>query len=219
MSMRFMGKLRDPVSGLSHLLAALVAIAGLVALLAAGGSTVGKSASLAIYGGTLIALFSASASYHLIKSSPQVTATLRKLDHSAIYLLIAGTYTPFCFNVFSGFWKWGLLILVWGLAILGVSLKFVAPRTPRWLNTAMYLVLGWLVVFGAPQLLAVLPTAAIAWLSAGGVLYTLGAVVYVTKTLDFFPGRFGFHEVWHIFVILAALAHFVAVLVYVAPTA
>ena len=130
------------------------------------------------------------------------------MDHAAIYLLIAGSYTPFCYNMFSGFWKWGLLAIVWSLALLGVILKILFMKAPRWLSTSMYLLLGWLVVIGIREMLLKLPVGALVWLSAGGILYTLGAVVYARKILDLVPGKFGFHEVWHIFVILGALAHF-----------
>ena len=217
MFMRIIKGLREPVNGLSHLAAALVAIAGLVALLWIGRSTVGKEVSLLIYGCTLVLLFSASATYHLVKASPRVLGVLRKVDHAAIYLLIAGSYTPFCYNMFSGFWKWGLLAIVWSLALAGVILKIFFIRAPRWLNAGIYLVLGWLVIFAIREMLAVLPVGALMWLLAGGLIYMVGAMIYATKILDFAPGRFGFHEVWHIFVILGALAHFAAVILYVAP--
>ena len=217
MFMQRLKGLRDPVNGLSHLFAAVVAVAGLIALLVIGRSTIGKEVSLLIYGFTLVLLFSASATYHLVQASPRVIVMLRKVDHAAIYLLIAGSYTPFCYNMFSGFWKWGLLTIVWSLALLGVALKLFIINTPRWLNTGIYLLLGWMVSFGIREMLAALPVGALAWLSAGGILYSLGAVIYATKILNFVPGKFGFHEVWHIFVILGALAHFAAVILYVAP--
>ncbi len=216
---RILRSLREPVNGLSHFVAAVVALAGLVALLVIGHSSTGKTVSLLIYGTTLVLLFSASATYHLVSASPRVVRVLRQLDHAAIYLLIAGTYTPFCYNMFSGFWKWGLLAIVWSLALAGVILKVFTVKTPRWLNTGIYIVLGWLVVFAIREMLATLPVAALGWLLAGGILYTLGAVIYATKIFDFVPGKFGFHEIWHIFVILGALAHFTAVILYVAPAA
>lgn len=214
---RILKELREPVNGLTHLGAAVVSAVGLVALLIAGRSTVGKEVSLLIYGSTLVMLFAASSTYHLVKGSPRVMGILRKVDHAAIYLLIAGSYTPFCYNMFSGFWQWGLLAIVWSLALLGVIVKIFIIRSPRWLNTAIYLVLGWLVVFAVREMLTTLPVGALVWLSAGGILYTLGAIVYATKIFNFVPGKFGFHEVWHIFVILGALAHFAAVILYVAP--
>jgi hemolysin III len=217
--MRFLRSVREPVNGLSHLGAAIAALAGMIGLLVLGRSSLGKEVSLLIYGCTLVLLFSASATYHLVRARPGVLDVLRKLDHAAIYLLIAGSYTPFCYNMFSGFWKWGLLAIVWSLALLGVIMKMLFMKAPRWLSTGMYLLLGWLVVAGIQEMLAKLPAGALIWLCIGGLLYTLGAVVYATKILNFVPDRFGFHEVWHIFVILGAVAHFVAVAAYVAPSA
>jgi hemolysin III len=212
-----LAKLREPVNGLTHLFAALAAAAGLIALLVIGWGDLAKLVSLMVYGVSLILLFSASAAYHLVPGRPVVVQRLRKLDHSAIYLLIAGTYTPFCFNLFSGFWQWGLLGIVWGLAVTGIGVKLVFIQAPRWLSAGVYVAMGWLCVLGAQETLRVLPAGALAWLLAGGLIYTLGAVVYITKILNFVPGKFGFHEVWHIFVILGALAHYIAVAVYVAP--
>lgn len=194
-------------------------MAGMICLLLLGRSSVGKEVSLLIYGCTLVLLFSASATYHLVRASPRVLGALRKLDHAAIYLLIAGSYTPFCYNMFSGFWKWGLLAVVWSLALLGATMKIFFIKAPRWLSTGMYLLLGWLVVAGIQEMLIKLPAGALIWLSVGGLLYTLGAVVYATKIFNFLPDKFGFHEVWHIFVILGAVSHFVAIAAYVAPAA
>lgn len=217
MLMRFLRSVREPVNGLSHLGAAIAALAGMICLLVVGRSSLGKEVSLLIYGCTLVLLFSASATYHLVRASPRVLGVLRKLDHAAIYLLIAGSYTPFCYNMFSGFWKWGLLAVVWSLALLGATMKIFFIKAPRWLSTGMYLVLGWLVVAGIQEMLIKLPVGALIWLSVGGILYTLGAVVYATKIFNFLPDKFGFHEIWHIFVILGALSHFVAIAAYVAP--
>ncbi len=141
---------------------------------------------------------------------------LRQLDHSAIYLLIAGTYTPFCVLMFTGFWKWGLFSVIWSLAIVGIVVKIFVMRAPRWVTAGVYVVMGWLCIGAIGEMLRVLPAGALAWLVIGGVIYTLGAVVYITRKLDFFPGRFGFHEVWHIFVILGAAAHFIAIAGYIA---
>jgi hemolysin III len=210
-------KLREPVNGLTHLGAAMAAAIGLIVLLIIGWGNIGKTISLTIYGISLILLFTASAVYHLVKVRPHISNNLRKLDHSAIYLLIAGTYTPFCFNLFTGFWQWGMLILIWSLALIGVSVKLLWIDAPRWLYTGVYIAMGWLAVLGGKELLSTLPIGAIAWLLIGGITFTIGAIIYATKTLNFFPGIFGFHEVWHIFVILGALAHFIGILVYIAP--
>jgi hemolysin III len=205
-------KLREPVNSLTHWAGAILALAGLIALLIVGWSTPAKIISLLIYGLSLIAMFSASATYHMVQAKDKVLLILRKIDHSAIYLLIAGTYTPFCVNAFDGFWKWGMLSIIWTLAIVGIVIKVFYIKAPRWLNAGIYVVMGWLCVGAAGQMLAVLPAWVFAWLLAGGIIYTLGAVVYITKFFNFWPGVFGFHEVWHIFVLLAALAHFVAVM-------
>ena len=204
--------IREPVNSLTHWAGALLGLIGLVALLIVGWSTPAKIISLAIYGVSLIAMFSASATYHMVQAKEKVLLILRKIDHSAIYLLIAGTYTPFCVNAFDGFWKWGMLSIIWSLALVGIIVKVFYIKAPRWLNAGIYVVMGWLCVGAAGQMLATLPVWVVVWLITGGVIYTLGAVVYITKIFNFVPGVFGFHEVWHIFVMLAAAAHFVAVL-------
>ena len=205
-------KLREPVNSLTHWAGAFLALIGLVALLIVGWGTPAKVVSFVVYGLSLIFLFSASATYHMVQVKDKALEIFHKVDHAAIYLLIAGTYTPFCVNAFSGFWKWGLLSIVWLLALIGIMVKVFYIRAPRWLNAGIYLVMGWLCIGAIGQMLAVLPVWVLSWLIAGGLIYTLGAVVYITKIFNFIPGVFGFHEVWHIFVMLAAAAHFVAVL-------
>jgi hemolysin III len=148
----------------------------------------------------------------MVQVKDKVLEIFRKVDHAAIYGLIAGTYTPFCVNAFDGFWKWGMLGIIWSLAIIGIVVKVFYIRAPRWLNAGIYVVMGWLAVGAAGPMLAALPIWVLTWLIIGGVIYTLGAVVYITKIFNFKPGVFGFHEMWHIFVMLAAAAHFVAVL-------
>ena len=208
-------KLRDPISGLSHLGAAILSVFGLIALIFFSWGDTPKLVSVTIYGITLIAMFSASATYHVSTFSPKVIEILRKIDHSAIYLLIAGTYTPFCVNAFSGFWQWGLLSIIWGLALIGIGIKVFIIRTPRWINAGIYLLMGWLIVAAIGEMIATLPAEVLTWLMMGGIMYTLGAIIYITKKMDFIPGVFGFHEVWHIFVILAAAAHYISILIFI----
>jgi hemolysin III len=205
-------KLREPVNSLTHWAGAFLGLVGLIALLIVGWSTPAKIVSLLVYGVSLIAMFSASATYHMVRAKDRVLLILRKIDHSAIYLLIAGTYTPFCVNAFDGFWKWGMLAIIWSLAATGILVKVFYIKAPRWLNAGIYVVMGWLCVGAVGEMLTTLPAWVIGWLFAGGVIYTLGAIVYITKVFNFFPGVFGFHEVWHIFVLLAAVAHYVAVM-------
>jgi hemolysin III len=212
-----LSKLREPVNGLTHFFAAIAALVGLIVLLIVGWDTPAKIISLLVYGISLTLLFAASATYHMVKAREQVIVILRKLDHSAIYLLIAGTYTPICVNAFSGFWQWGLLAIIWSLAIIGILVKIFVINAPRWLTAGVYVAMGWLSLTAVGEMLQALPVGALFWLTAGGVIYTLGAIVYATKALNFKPGVFGFHEVWHIFVILGALAHYITIAVYIAP--
>jgi hemolysin III len=204
--------LREPVNSLTHWGGAFLALIGLIILLVVGWGTPARVISLLIYGVSLIVLFSASATYHMVQVKERALEVFRKIDHAAIYFLIAGTYTPFCVNAFSGFWKWGMLSIIWSLALIGIIVKVFYIRAPRWLNAGIYLVMGWLCIAAIGQMLAALPVWVLLWLVAGGLLYTLGAIIYITKIFNFVPGVFGFHEMWHIFVMLAAAAHFVAVL-------
>jgi hemolysin III len=207
-----LSKLREPVNGLTHLGGAIAAFFGLIALLIVGWGGTAKVVSVLVYGLSLVAMFSASAAYHLAKVKPTVLQTLRKFDHSAIFLLIAGTYTPFCVNAFTGFFRWGLLAIIWAIAVIGIVVKVFYVKAPRWLNVVVYIVMGWLCISAVGQMSSALSVSAIVWLIIGGVIYTLGAVVYATKFMNFWPGKFGFHEVWHIFVLLAAMAHYIAVM-------
>jgi hemolysin III len=210
-------KLREPVNALTHLGGAIVAVFGLVALLVVGWNNTTKLIALLVYGISLIGLFSASGVYHMAQAKPKVLEILRKVDHSAIYFLIAGSYTPFCVIAFDGFWRWGFLAIIWSLAFIGVGVKVFIIKAPRWLTAGVYVVMGWLSIAAIGEMLAVLPAGGLAWLLAGGVIYTLGALVYITKSMNFWPGKFGFHEVWHIFVLLGALAHFIAIFYFIAP--
>jgi hemolysin III len=212
-----LSRLREPVSGLSHLIAAVAAAAGLAVLLLLGRDNLVKALSLALYGISLVLMFSASATYHLVKARPAVVRVLRKVDHSAIYLLIAGTYTPICLHFFTGFWQWGMVTLIWTLAAVGIVVKLFMMSAPRWLAAGLYLLMGWLALAAAGEIVAAMPAGALVALVLGGVFFTVGALVYVTKKPDFWPGAFGFHELWHIFVILGCLCHFALMAMYVAP--
>jgi len=208
-------KIREPVSGLTHLVGGIAAIVALIALLVIGRSDTAKELSLLIYSLSLIILFSASAMYHLILANSNIIKILRKLDHSAIYVLIAGTYTPFCILAFRGFSHWGMLAIVWSFALAGIIVKIFYVNAPRWVNAIIYVVMGWLGISAVGQVTSALPVNVLVWLITGGVIYTLGAIVYSTKIFNFIPGKFGFHEVWHLFVLLGATAHFISVLLLV----
>lgn len=209
-------KFRDPVSGLIHFFSAVLALVGLIVLLVVTWGQGFKTLSMAIYGVSLVTLFSASALYHLANPSDGTLLKLRKFDHSAIYVLIAGTYTPICINFFSGWLRWGFLALIWGIALAGVIVKLFVINTSRWVTAGIYLVMGWMAVWVIKPLLQSMPAAGLWWMLAGGLTYSIGAVIYITKKLDLYPGVFGFHEVWHVFVSLAALCHFMMIYRYIA---
>ena len=210
-------QMREPVNGLTHYFAAIAAIVGWIVLLMLSRADYLRQESLLVYGASLVLMLTTSAAYHLIQGSPRRMQFLRKLDHSSIFILIAGTYTPVCANLLSGFWQWGMLAIVWALAVIGTVSKTFLINTPRWFTATVYLIMGWLGVLGIGEILAALPVGAIVFLVLGGVAFTFGAIVYITKMMNFFPGVFGFHEVWHILVIVGCLCHFILMAVYVAP--
>jgi hemolysin III len=175
-----LSKLREPVNGLTHLGGAILGFFGMIVLLIFARGEPVKVVSVLVYGLGLMAMFSASGIYHSAMVKPAVLQVLRKIDHSAIFLLIAGTYTPFCLLAFKGFWHWGLLALIWAIAAIGIVVKVFYIKSPRWLHTGIYFALGWLCVMAAPQMPSVLPLAATIGLFVGWILYTLGAVVYAT---------------------------------------
>jgi hemolysin III len=210
-------KFREPVSGLTHLGAAIAAAVGLMFLMFLARNSVLKLASLGVYGFTLVLMFSSSSAYHLVKAGPRLLLVLRKLDHSAIYLLIAGTYTPICLYYLSGFWRSGMLILIWSLAVVGISVKLFVINAPRWFTAGVYLLMGWLSIAAGGEILSSIPPGALFWLVLGGLFFTGGAIIYILKKPDLFHGHLGFHEIWHIFVILGAFSHFVIMCAYVAP--
>jgi hemolysin III len=209
-------RFRDPFSGLSHLAAAALAALGGVVLVARTTGGAERRVPMAIYAASLVLLFGASAAYHLVSGRPELITRLRRLDHSAIFLLIAGTYTPIAWLVLEGPWRWGTLVVIWGLALAGVVTKLFTIGGPRWLYTVLYVLMGWLALALIGQLWHALPRGAMAWMIAGGLVYTAGAVLYILKWPRLWPGVFGFHENWHLFVIGGAACHYVLYLVYLA---
>jgi len=214
--LRYVSNLRDPFSGLSHLAAALASSVGLVGLLLISQKGLLTEIALLIYGLTLVLMFSASAAYHLAAVSPKATLVLRRLDHAAIYLLIAGSYTPICVYFFDGFWRWGLLGIIWGMGLTGVAIKVFYVHSRRWINAGIYLVMGWMAILAVGEMLTAMPAGALAWLLAGGIFFSVGAVIYMLKRPNLYPPAFGFHDLWHIFVILGCLSHFIVIFRFVA---
>jgi hemolysin III len=213
--------LREPVNGLTHLAGALLASVGLIVLLvrAAGEGRADQLVAFGIFGFSLIALYTASALYHLLPLSAAGVARLRRLDHMTIFLLIAGTYTPFCLLALDGGWRVGLLCLIWALALCGILLKLLWMGAPRWLSVALYLGMGWVALVAAPALFRAVPTGGMAWVLAGALAYSAGALIYGLKRPNLVPRVFGFHELWHLLVMAGSACHFWAVLGYIAPLA
>ena len=208
--------LRDPISSLTHIVGAIAALFGGVLLLILGWGDTVRVLVLLLYAVSLVLMLTASSIYHAVKASPQVILGLRKFDHCAIYLQIAGTYTPICYQYLSGTWRWGILSVIWIMAVAGIIIKLFIINAPRWVTAGIYLIMGWLAIFAIQEILRTLPVEALGWLIAGGLFYTVGAVIYITKKPNPFPKVFGFHEIWHIFVLLGAFSHFILVILYVA---
>ena len=195
--------------GVSHEIAAFAALAAWIALAALAPTARGRAAA-SVYGASLFTLFAVSAAYHRRSWAPRARAWMRRLDHSAIFVLVAGTYTPLCLLLPRAT---GLTLLgvVWAGAVLGVMQSMLWVRAPRLLEVAIYVALGWAVLPVLPALRAVLGTPALALLAAGGAAYTVGAVVYASRRPDPFPRVFGYHEVFHALVVAAAACHFAVV--------
>jgi hemolysin III len=203
--------------GVSHQWAFFVAlVAGAVLVVAAPAGRATFAA--AVYALSVVAMFGASALYHRIDwKSVSARRWMRRLDHSMIYLLIAGTYTPFALLVLDGGMARAILITVWSGAVLGIGLKMLWPDTPKWLTAALYVALGWVAVAAFPQLAGELGPVGIGLIAGGGVLYTAGAIVYALRRPDPAPTVFGYHEIFHVLVIAAAVLQYVAVAAYALP--
>jgi hemolysin III len=195
----------------THLVGALLALAGAVVLIVLGAmkQDVWKIVSFAIYGASLVILYSASTLYHSTRG--RLKAFFRKLDHTAIYLLIAGSYTPFTLVTLRGPWGWWLFGVIWGLALLGILQEFWLGKRTRVLSLVIYVLMGWIALVAVMPLVDTLSLAGFAWLAAGGLAYTAGIVFYV------YDERFThWHGIWHLFVIAGSALHYCAILFYVA---
>ncbi|MBI5429465.1 MAG: hemolysin III family protein [Nitrosomonadales bacterium] len=200
----------EKFNAITHLVGALLALAGSVMLivLAVQDGDPWKVVSVSIYGATLVSLYSFSALYHSLRG--RAKNILRELDHHGIYLLIAGTYTPFCLVTLRGPWGWSLFGVVWGLAVLGSLQELRWKDSARILSVVIYIVMGWAALAAIVQLFQALGAAGFAWLLAGGLFYTTGIVFYVLDTRLTHA-----HGIWHLFVLAGSASHYVAILYYV----
>jgi hemolysin III len=205
--------IKDPVSALTHFIAFILAVCAAAPLLMVAsvrGSRMSVIALL-IFAISMMLLYSASTIYHTLNISIRWNQILRKIDHMMIYVLIAGSYTPICLITLHYSVGYPLLALVWGVAILGILINAFWITCPRWFSSLIYIAMGWLCVFAMVPLVRSLPSAALFWLVLGGILYTVGGIIYASKP-SILKDRFryfGFHELFHIFVMLGSLCHYV----------
>ncbi len=205
---------RPRLRGISHQYAFFASIA-LGALLVAGASGARERISAAVFAGALATMFGVSALYHRVTWRPGPRRWMRRLDHAAIYLLIAGTYTPFGLLAVSGALRWTLLAIVWGGAFIAILLKLAWVDSPKWLAAAIGIALGWIGVVALPQIWDHAGAPGVGLLAIGGILYTAGAVVYTLQRPDPVPAVFGYHELFHALVIGAAACQYAAVALFV----
>ena len=192
--------------GWLHAIAAVAAVIFTLLLCLRSRTDLPRLFSLLLYGLSMIELYTVSAIYHIGTWSQRSRSFLRTLDHANIFLFIAGTYTPLCFNLLSGWVRPTLLIVIWSIALLGMCLGILILQTPRWLMAGFYVVMGWVALMALPAFLVVMPWTAVVWLLVGGMLYTIGALIYARRWPDLFPRLFGFHELFHLFVLAGGVA-------------
>ncbi|MEX2238546.1 MAG: hemolysin III family protein [Dehalococcoidia bacterium] len=201
---------RPLLRGVSHAIASAAALCGAIVLYVLAGSPA-EYVSAAVYSTSLVLLFATSATYHTLPWRPSLKRLLKRLDHSMIFLLIAGSYTPFCLLVLDGALAAGILATIWALAILGVFFRLAWIDAPTRWTVSSYLALGWLAVLAAPLIAIAVPLPASLALAAGGTLYTAGALIYAFRRPDPLPTVFGYHEVFHLLVIAASGLHYAVV--------
>ncbi len=212
--------IREPGSAITHLIAMILASAAATPLLLKAGlsSNNRNLAAMTVFILSMVLLYGASTLYHSVNVTGRPLRIFRKIDHMMIFVLIAGSYTPVCLIVLGGRLGYALLAIVWGIALVGMTIKACWITCPKWFSSVIYIAMGWVCVFVFGQLLHTLPLAAFLWLLAGGIIYTVGGVIYALK-LPIFNSKhanFGSHEVFHLFVMAGSVCHFIFMYCYVA---
>lgn len=209
--------IRDPGSAITHFVAMLLAAGSSMPLLMKAATASPKSLiAMLIFILSMILLYGASATYHSATLSAELIKKLRKVDHAMIFILIAGSYTPVCLITLEPAKGYPLLAVVWTIALLGIGIKILWITCPKWFSSSLYIAMGWLCVFVFGPLIHTLPKAAFLWLLAGGIIYTIGGVIYALK-LPLFNAKhkyFGSHEIFHLFVMGGSFCHFVFMYCY-----
>ena len=213
-------RIKDPGSAITHFIAMLLAAAAAAPLLLKAWRGEGQMhvTALAIFILSMVGLYGASTIYHTLDISPKINRLLRKIDHMMIFILIAGTYTPVCMIVLGDRTGWSLLALVWGIAAVCILINACWITCPKWFSSLIYIAMGWVCILAITKIIQALPKAGFLWLLAGGIIYTLGGIIYAMK-LPLFNNRhryFGSHEIFHLFVMGGSLCHYVMMYRFVA---
>lgn len=212
-------RLREPASAITHFIAMVLAIAGLIPAILKAVSHMNTTGvwAVCIFMSSMILLYASSATYHGINFGGKILEYFKKLDHMMIFVLIAGTYTPVCLLVLDGYVGLGLLVAVWALSIIGMTVKALWINCPKWFSSVIYIALGWSCLACFKQILEALDTSAFVWLFIGGVIYTLGGIIYSLKIPGFDEKHkhFNTHDIFHLFVMGGSLCHFIFIYCFV----
>ena len=211
-------KLREPINSITHFVGAGLSFIALIAMLvkvAISDPSVISILSVTIFGISLTLLYATSGTYHGIISTEKVIKFFQKLDHSMIFVLIAGSYAPFCLISIGDKFGFTMFLIMITLAIVGIIFKLCWFNCPCWVDSVMYIGMGWIALFMIKPLAAILPGISLFWLVLGGILYTIGGIIYATKSKKLTIGNWGFHEIFHIFILIGSLSHFICVYTYV----
>jgi len=213
------GAAKPLLRGWFHAVAAAISVVFTAVMLVASSPNAQRMLALLVFGLSMMLLYTVSAVYHIGRWSHRVHAVLRSLDHSNIFVLIAGTYTPLCVVALQGWGRFAMLVSIWALAIGGVFLSVFKPSVPRWVGTALYIIMGWISLLVLPFFWSALSGWAVGSMALGGLLYTIGAVIYAMKRPNPIPAVLGFHEVFHLFVIAGSIVFATVVWIYAVPHA
>jgi hemolysin III len=210
-------KVKDPISALTHLIGAVLSCVAVVFLVlkAVQIGTVVHVVTFAVFGASLVLLYSASTIYHIIDKPEAMRRIYKRIDHMMIFVLIAGTYTPITLISLHGKLGTTMFAVIWAIAIMGIIMKALWIDAPRWLGTGLYILMGWLVVVAIYPLFKSMPTEGFRWLVAGGIIYTIGGIIYALKWPLKNNKWFGFHELFHLFILGGSMCHYILIIGYV----